>query len=202
MKQLLETPETGINPLYKLWFHRLSGCWCRSQTAIGLTHILAFCVYIHDDDVCKQQGKNPVFISTMIPAKPFPPQLHQQSLGMWPEPQSAVGTVVTTLCHSAPTILTLHPRPPAGLALQLPKPQICPNLGTPGTPLPCPSILTLCDSASIFHGSGKPALAHLSHDLYPPRSKLFNVVLLALVLSLTLGLFLSHCPFLSPTPLP
>lgn len=104
MKQLLETPVTGLNPLCKLWFHCFSGCWCRSQTAIGLTHILAFCVYIRDDDVCKQQGKNPVFISTVIPAIPFPPQLHQQSLGMWPEPQFAVGNsaVVTILYHSAP----------------------------------------------------------------------------------------------------
>lgn len=82
MKQLFETPETGVNPLCQLWFHHLSGSWCRSQTAIGLSHILAFCVPIHDDDVCKQQGKIPVFISTMIPAKPFPPQLHQHSLGV------------------------------------------------------------------------------------------------------------------------
>lgn len=96
-KQLFETPATGVNPLCKLWFHHLSGCWCRSQTAIGLSHILAFCVHIHDDDVCKQQGKIPVFISTMIPAKPFPPQLHQHSLGLWPEPQSGEGTVVTAL---------------------------------------------------------------------------------------------------------
>lgn len=29
----------------------------RSQTAIRLTHILAFCVYTQDDDVCKQWGK-------------------------------------------------------------------------------------------------------------------------------------------------
>lgn len=103
MNQLFEIPRTGINPLCKLWFHRLSGCWCRSQTAIGLTHILTFCVYIRDDDVCKQRGKNLVFISTLIPAKPFPPQLHQQSPGMWPEPQPGVGIAVTVLCHSAPS---------------------------------------------------------------------------------------------------
>lgn len=175
MKQLFETLETGINPICKLWFHHLSGCWCRSQTAIGLTHILAFCVYIRDDDVCKQQGKNPVFISTMIPAKPFPPQPHQQSSGMWPEAQAGVGTVVTALCHPAPIILTLHPRPPAGQALQLPDPQTYPNLGTPGAPLPCPSILTLCDSASILCGSGKPALVLRTPMIFIPPGPKFSM---------------------------
>lgn len=157
MNQLFEIPRTGINPLCKLWFHRLSGCWCRSQTAIGLTHILTFCVYIRDDDVCKQRGKNLVFISTLIPAKPFPPQLHPTA---WYGHCCHCSLPLSTECSQGiHTILTLHPRPPAGQALWLPESQLCPNLGTPGAPLPCPSILTLCDSASVLRGSGKPALA-------------------------------------------
>jgi len=50
---------------------------CRSQTAMKLTHVLAFCVCVQDDEVCKQWGKKKnLFNSTAVPAKSFPSLLH------------------------------------------------------------------------------------------------------------------------------
>ncbi|KAL2298768.1 hypothetical protein Nmel_014365 [Mimus melanotis] len=90
----------------------------------------------------------------MIPAKLLPPQ---QSLLVWPEPRSDVGLLSPLpLSTHSPHVASQTSSwlgPVAARAPDLPK------FSTPGASLPCPSILILCDSASILRGSGKPALA-------------------------------------------
>lgn len=72
MKRLVENLRNAHkSPLQTVPLTFIVFLLCASQTAIKLTHILAFCVYIQHDDVCKQWKKTPPS-AALRSREPFP----------------------------------------------------------------------------------------------------------------------------------
>lgn len=188
---------------------------CRSQTAIKLTHILAFCVYIQDDDVCKQWGKKNRSSGLRSWQKSFPSLPQRQSPGTWPELWSGAGTIAIALSHPVPGEARAFPQSPIPIlsqtrcwavttccvasrsgsaAARVPDlPEFRHTWCSPIPPhpfLPCANL-----PASFMALKSQLQLSGcFLHNLYYTRSKIFNIAFLALVSYLPHGLFSLSAP--------